>query len=72
MSPKEKVVETEERSEKTAPATAPELPVTFAKWFKVRGKERKFKPHWANGMRAFANTNEPHTLSEWDAIFRNY
>lgn len=83
MSPKEKVMKIEERSEATptaTTATAPvglqapteEPPVTFTKWFKVRGKERGFKPHWVAGLQAFADTNVPRPMSEWDRIFKAY
>lgn len=81
MPPKDKIVKPEERSGEAAPSTAAmlgpqmptqESPVTFERWFKIRGKERKFKPHWAAGMQAYTDTNVPRPMPEWDNIFSKY
>lgn len=51
---------------------AEEPVVTFAKWFRLRGKERGFKPHWATGMQAYTDTTVSRPIKEWDEIFKNY
>jgi len=83
--PREKVTKIEEHSEEaplsvvapvvvSTPTTesVQESVVAFSKWFKVRGKERGFKPHWATGMQAYTDTSVPHSMTEWDQIFRAY
>jgi len=84
MSVKEKVVKTGEHKEEivTSSVKKPEkvashtpavpLPISFSKWFKLRAKERGFKPHWVAGMQAFTNTAVPRTVSDWDRLFENY
>jgi hypothetical protein len=46
--------------------------VAFARWFRARMKERGFKAHWADGMKAYADITQRRTMSEWDEIFKNY
>jgi len=46
--------------------------VSFERWFAARSKERRWKPHWIRGMRAYANTSGRKSLEEWDRIFANY
>lgn len=83
MSPKEKTVTNEVRSEAAPSVTTPvapvgpqmsnlEPPVPFDKWFKVRSKERGYRPHWMAGMQAYTDTNVPRPMTEWDNLFRNY
>lgn len=50
----------------------PEPPVSFERWFRVRSKERAYKPHWVDGMKAFTDTTVPRTMAEWDHIFAAY
>jgi hypothetical protein len=55
------------------PKVVPQEPsVTFTRWFRMRGKERGYKPHWAEGMQAYTDISGVHTMKEWDAIFKNY
>jgi hypothetical protein len=85
--PREKATKIEERNEEAplsveapvvVPASIPEPEsiqepvVAFSKWFKVRGKERGFKPHWATGMQAYTDTGVPRSMTDWDEIFRAY
>lgn len=44
----------------------------FEKWFRKRAETRKFKTHWMEGMKAFADTTRPRTLTEWDNLFAKY
>lgn len=80
MSPKVKNEQRSEATPLTTQATAPvgpqaaatEPPVTFAKWFKARSRERGYKPHWVAGMQAFTDTNAIRSMTEWDEIFKAY
>jgi len=50
----------------------PEPVVTFDRWFRIRGKERNYKPHWFDGMKAFTDTTVSRPMAEWDKIFARY
>ena len=65
----DKVVPKEEP--KAAPKEAappPEPRMSFARWFRSKG----FKPHWASGMEAYADTSGRRTAADWEALFKNY
>jgi hypothetical protein len=51
---------------------APEPVVGFSSWFRVRSKQRGYKPHWIDGMKAFTDTNSPRSMKDWDEAFKAY
>jgi hypothetical protein len=56
-----------------APASVRGDPVvSFERWFAARSKQKKWKPHWMDGMRAFAKTSGRKSMSAWDQIFEKY
>lgn len=75
MSKKDKVKDTVQLIEQSEKLTEPivdiqqqEQLITFERWFKLKN----FKFHWADGMRAYADTSGRRTVSQWNEIFKNY
>ncbi len=50
----------------------PEPVMSFERWFRIRGKERAYKSHWIEGMKAFTDTTVSRPMAEWDQIFKAY
>jgi hypothetical protein len=46
----------------------PEPLVAFSVWFRAK----RFKPHWAAGMQAYADTTKRRTVADWDRLFKGY
>jgi len=46
--------------------------VSFDRWFRANSVKRGFKPHWTDGMRAYADTSGRRTMSQWDMLFEKY
>jgi len=46
--------------------------VSFDRWFRANSVKKGYKPHWAEGMRAYADTTGRKTMSQWDVVFEKY
>ena len=81
----EKEIVKEEAKPIVAPKVTPKAPamlgiqqstvdpiVPFRTWFRLRSKERGYKPHWIEGMKAYTKTSTPRSLAEWDNVFSQY
>jgi len=70
--PKEEAKVASKKKEAPAPPAprkkSQEPLVSFARWF----QSKKFKPHWAAGMEAYADISRRRTMAEWDRLFKNY
>jgi len=71
--PKPKKVEETKAEVAEAPVPVRGNPVvSFERWFAARSKQKRWKPHWLAGMRAYADTSGRKSIEEWDRIFKNY
>lgn len=46
--------------------------VPFERWFRARAKERKYRAHWVDGMKAFTDVTRRRTMEQWDSVFAKY
>ena len=45
---------------------------SFDKWFMSRSKIKGWKPHWKNGLKAYADTSGRRSMEDWDLLFEKY